>query len=67
VEHGRTGFICTDEADMARRVAQLAALDRRACRDAVAERFSMSRCIARHVALYERVLARREAAVGGSP
>ena len=56
VEHGRTGFICTDEADMAQRVAEVADLDRRACRASVAERFSRGHFIDRHVALYRRVL-----------
>ena len=56
VEHGRTGFICTDEADMAQRVAEVDDLDRRACRASVAERFSRGHFIDRHVALYRRVL-----------
>jgi glycosyltransferase involved in cell wall biosynthesis len=64
IEHGRTGFICTDEADMAGRVAEVAELDRRACRASVAQRFSTSRFIARHVALYERVLNGRRDCVG---
>ena len=57
VEHGRTGFVCSDEADMARRVHDVAKLHRRACRASVARRFSTERFLQRHVALYRRVLA----------
>ncbi len=56
VEHGCTGFLCTDEADMACRVADVARLDRRACRASVARRFSAARCLKRHLTLYRRVL-----------
>ncbi|MEO8694710.1 MAG: glycosyltransferase family 4 protein, partial [Acidimicrobiales bacterium] len=57
VEHGRTGFICGDEADMARRVGEVSSLNRQSCRDSVAQRFSTRRFLERHVALYRRVLA----------
>ena len=56
VEHGRTGFLCRDEADMAQRVAEVAGLARRACRASVAQRFSTARFLERHLALYRRVL-----------
>ena len=56
VEHGRTGFLCTDEADMTARLADVGSLDRSACRASVAERFSVQRFIDGHLALYQRVL-----------
>ena len=56
IEHGRTDFLCTDEADMAQSVADVAGLDRRACRARVAERFSTAQFLKRHLALYRRAL-----------
>lgn len=59
VEHGRTGFLCTDEADMTARLADVGSLDRAACRASVTERFSVQRFIGDHLALYRRVLRHR--------
>lgn len=56
VEHGRTGFLCRDEVDMARHVDLAAALDREACRASVATRFSNERMVDAHLELYERLL-----------
>jgi glycosyltransferase involved in cell wall biosynthesis len=56
VEDGRTGFICGDEPDMARRVADIPQLSRYACRASVAQRFSTELFIERHVALYRQML-----------
>lgn len=56
VEHGRTGFVCTDEDDMAQRVGQLAEIDRLSCRKEVARRFSTNAFIARHLDLYRALL-----------
>jgi glycosyltransferase involved in cell wall biosynthesis len=58
IEHGVTGFLCADEADMATRVADVGGLDRRACRASVTRRFSTAQFIERHLALYRHVLAR---------
>jgi glycosyltransferase involved in cell wall biosynthesis len=60
VEHGRTGFLCRDEDDMVNRIGQIGELDRSACRASVAARFSTSRMVADHLALYRRLL-------GGEP
>lgn len=57
VDHGRTGFLCRDEADMARRVGQVGALDRRDCRRVARERFSTDRMVRDHLALYRQILA----------
>jgi glycosyltransferase involved in cell wall biosynthesis len=56
VHHGRTGFVCFGEDDLALAVAASADLDRDECRDAVADRFSADRMVADHVALYEKVI-----------
>ena len=61
VEHGVTGFLCADEADMAVRLADVAGLDRGACRLSVTSRFSTALFVDRHVTLYRRLL------VGGVP
>lgn len=57
VEHGRTGFLCSDEDDMAARLAQVGELDRRQCRAAVEGHFSVRRMVEDHVALYEETAA----------
>ena len=57
VEHGRTGFLCHDEADMARRLADIATLDRAACHQAALDRFSTHRMVDDHVALYRELIA----------
>lgn len=56
VEHGRTGYLCADEADMSARLAGIEVIDRSACREAAATRFSVDRMVAEHVALYRRIL-----------
>jgi glycosyltransferase involved in cell wall biosynthesis len=56
VEHGRTGFLCVDEADMAARLGDVGSLDRAVCRASMTERFSVQRFIDDHLALYRRVL-----------
>ena len=56
VDHGRTGFLCADEHDMADRVGQVGGLSRQACRDSVRDRFSAERMVADHLALYRRAL-----------
>jgi glycosyltransferase involved in cell wall biosynthesis len=57
VRHGETGFLCADEADMARRLAEVDGLDRHACREAVEADFSVERMVNAHLELYEAVLA----------
>ena len=59
VEHDRTGFLCTDDADMTARIAEIPSLDRAACRASVAARFSVSRFVDDHLALYRKVLGAR--------
>lgn len=57
VDHGRTGFIWTDDGRLAAGVAATVALDRADCRAAAEERFSSDRMVDEHLALYARVLA----------
>jgi glycosyltransferase involved in cell wall biosynthesis len=57
VDHGRTGFLCADEADMAAKLRKVGDLDRAECRRDAEARFSTCRMVARHIALYSRVLA----------
>lgn len=57
VEHGRTGFLCHDEQEMADALGRVHEIDRRACRAAVEGYFSAGRMVDEHVALYESVLA----------
>jgi len=62
VDHGRTGFICTDDSDMAIKLGRLGELDRTECRRDAEERFSTDRMVADHLVLYRRVLAERRPA-----
>jgi glycosyltransferase involved in cell wall biosynthesis len=57
VDHGVTGFLCADDDQMDRAIADVASLDRRACRAAAETRFSANRLVADHVALYRDLLA----------
>src|SRR5436190_1669876 len=57
VQHGRTGFLCEDEAEMAETVPKLEELDRAACRAAVETYFSTERMINEHLELYEELLS----------
>ena len=67
VDHGTTGYVCADEADMARRLATVSTLDRGQCRRAAQERFSTSRMVDAHLALYGRLLAARQVRTPQTP
>jgi glycosyltransferase involved in cell wall biosynthesis len=56
VEHGRTGFVCRSEEELVAALRRVGELDRRACRGAAEQRFSMARMASDHLALYRRVL-----------
>jgi glycosyltransferase involved in cell wall biosynthesis len=56
VEHGRTGFLCADEADMAAHLGELDRISRSDCRRSAEQRFSMERMAADHERLYGRLL-----------
>jgi glycosyltransferase involved in cell wall biosynthesis len=61
VDDGTTGFLCDDLDDMVAAVGRLDRIDREACRQAAAERFSVERMAADHEALYERLVERARA------
>lgn len=56
VEHGQTGFLVDDAAEMAEAIARVGELDPAACRRAAEERFSASRTAAACIETYRRVL-----------
>ncbi len=57
VDHGVTGFVCQGEAALAHALTMAAGLERQACREAVATRFSAARMVADHVVLYQSLAA----------
>jgi glycosyltransferase involved in cell wall biosynthesis len=57
VEQGVTGLLCSDADELASAIGKAHALDRAACREAAATRFSADRMVQEHVALYEEVSA----------
>jgi glycosyltransferase involved in cell wall biosynthesis len=57
VEHGRTGFLVDDAAEMAAAIAMVDRIDRAACRAAARRRFAARRMTDDYLALYRRVLA----------
>jgi glycosyltransferase involved in cell wall biosynthesis len=59
VDHGKTGFVCADEAEMVEAVHKVGEIDRRACRNAVEGYFSTERMVDEHLEFYESVLADR--------
>jgi glycosyltransferase involved in cell wall biosynthesis len=64
VIEGVNGFLVEDEAEMAEAIGRVGEIDRRRCRETVAERFDVPHV----VAAYEQVYARRSARVAaGSP
>ena len=57
IEHGQTGFLCDDEADMAHAIASVDEIDRGACRAAVEGYFSVDRMVAEHLELFTELIA----------
>jgi glycosyltransferase involved in cell wall biosynthesis len=62
VEHGHTGYLCADEAEMVAALDQVHEIERRACRSAAARRFSLQRMARDHDRLYHTVLAHHRSA-----
>ncbi|MEU7143919.1 glycosyltransferase family 4 protein [Nocardia sp. NPDC046473] len=56
VEHGRTGFLCSDTDSMIEAIEQAPTIDRRACRAAAEQRFDMHRMARDYADLYRRIL-----------
>ncbi len=57
VDDGATGYLCDGVVDMALRMAEVANLERHACRKAAESRFSTQRMVADHLELFERLRA----------
>ncbi len=57
IDHGRTGFLCQDEEEMTAAIAEVHQIDRRRCRIAAEQRFSLARMAADHERLYRAILA----------
>jgi glycosyltransferase involved in cell wall biosynthesis len=59
VDDGVTGFLVDTQSDLIPALGAVGSLDRLACRAAAEGRFSASRMVEEHIALYERVVGRR--------
>jgi glycosyltransferase involved in cell wall biosynthesis len=55
VEHGRTGFLVSDAAEMADAIHAAASLDPEACRAAARTRFSSAEMIRRYFEIYDQI------------
>jgi hypothetical protein len=55
VEHGRTGFLVRDEAEMAQAMARAGAISPETCRAVARARFSEGRMVEAYLALYARM------------
>jgi glycosyltransferase involved in cell wall biosynthesis len=58
IDHGVTGFLVDTVDEAIDAIARVGEIDRRACRAAVAERFSVDRMADRYLALYRELLGR---------
>lgn len=58
VDDGVTGYLCRGHDTLVRAIGDSDRLSRRACRDAVTERFSTARMVSDHLALYEELVTR---------
>ncbi len=57
IDHGLTGWICDDLADMAHSIGRLGELDPRACRDAVECRYRAETMVGRYESVYRTLVA----------
>ena len=65
IDHGRTGFVCHDVAEMAIKMQHVHQLDRTACRREAVNRFSTERMAADHLRLFEDIIAGERGGVRG--
>lgn len=56
VDDGATGFICDHLGEMAKAVERVPMLDRRRCREAFEERFTVERMVRDYLDVYQRVI-----------
>lgn len=66
VEHGRTGFVVRDVAEMAEAIHAAARLDPELCRETARRRFSAERMTSDYLALYRAIASRQLAEVAGT-
>jgi glycosyltransferase involved in cell wall biosynthesis len=59
VDHGRTGFLVRDVAEMAEAIRAAADLDPAECRAEAVRRFSLDRMVQRYLSVYHRLAAER--------
>jgi glycosyltransferase involved in cell wall biosynthesis len=55
VTDGVTGYLCSDIDELVGRIGAIGAIDRRACRSSVADRFTSERMVSAHLALFDRL------------
>jgi glycosyltransferase involved in cell wall biosynthesis len=60
VDHGVTGYLCDNVAEMAHTVAWIPNLDRHRCREAFEKRFTAERMVQDYLLLYQRILHKEE-------
>lgn len=65
IDDGVTGYLCDDLDDMTARLTDVRYLDRTACWEAAAERFTARRMVAGYVAPFERVPLSRQLSANG--
>lgn len=61
IDDGRTGFLCRDIEDMVVAATRLSSLDRRDCRAAFEQRFTVERMVTQYVQVYDELLHEVEA------
>jgi glycosyltransferase involved in cell wall biosynthesis len=59
VDHGKTGFLVSNEDEMAAAITQVDRLSRQACRTVARKRFDVRQMIDRYFAVYEEIAQRR--------
>ena len=63
IDDGITGFVCENLSQMVAAVERLGEIDRRRCRASFEQRFTADRMARDYVALYERIIEDRVAAI----
>lgn len=59
IEHGVTGFVCQEYDQMATVLSQALELDRQACRNHVANQFSVTQMVDSYEAVYQQIIQNR--------
>jgi len=67
IEHGRTGYLVRDAAEMGEAIARVEAIDPDTCRAVARQRFSSDRMIEQYLAVYHRLAASARSSDNSSP